>query len=299
MTENTPLWRVALPLRAQLGEGLHWDARRQHLWMVDIHGRKVMRWALDAEHVDTWSLPQRVGWVLPEPDRETVLLGLQEGIARTVLEADVATPKLQWIVRPFDGRPYMRLNDAKRDAHGRIWFGSLNNDDESRANGSLFRLDPDGAWCEVDQGYTVANGPALSPDGRTLLHTDSGRRIIYAFDLDPVSGSLTNKRCWKTFIDSEGYPDGMCFDAQGCIWVAHWGGSCISRFEPTGRLLKRVALPASQITNVCFAGPRLDRLFVATAAVGLDTERGSVSGHLLEVLDMQGVTGLLTTFQLG
>lgn len=289
MTETTQPWRVALPLRAQLGEGLHWDARRQRLWMVDIHGCKVMRWALDAEHVDTWSLPQRVGWVLPEPDRDSVLLGLQEGIARTVLETDAATPDLEWLARPFEGRPYMRLNDAKRDAAGRIWFGSLNNDDESRADGSLFRLDPDGSWREVDVGYTVANGPAISADGRRLLHTDSGRRTIYAFDLDPATGELSHRRVWIRFTAADGYPDGMTFDDQGFVWVAHWGAACVSRLTPDGHCVRRVALPTPEISNVCFAGPTLERMFVSSASpAGSSSEQ---AGNLFEVQVSENAAG--------
>lgn len=127
-----------------------------------------------------------------------------------------------------------------------------------------------------------------------MLHTDSGRRTIYAFDLDASAGQLSNKRVWKVFTEAEGYPDGMCFDAEGCVWVAHWGGGCVSRFDMDGTLLNRVSLPTSNVTNVCFGGVGLDRLFVSTARVGLTPEQLQAqpdAGNLFEIVN-PGVKGL-------
>jgi len=57
-------WHVALEVNAELGEGLHWDFERQRLWMVDIHGRRVMCWNPASPDWDEWAMPQRVGWVI-------------------------------------------------------------------------------------------------------------------------------------------------------------------------------------------------------------------------------------------
>jgi xylono-1,5-lactonase len=113
-----------------------------------------------------------------------LLLGLQGGFAL----ADRADPtRFEWLHQPFLHNPALRLNDAKADATGAVWAGSLNNDDESRPDGCLFRLGPDGDLSVVDTGYTVANGPAINADSTLMLHTDSGRRTIYAFDLDVMT----------------------------------------------------------------------------------------------------------------
>ena len=45
------------------------------------------------------------------------------------------------------------------------------------------RFSADGRYAVLDTGYRVANGPAFSPDGSVVYHTDSARREIYAFDL--------------------------------------------------------------------------------------------------------------------
>jgi len=280
---SKPEHRLALPIKAQLLEGLHWDALSNKLWGVDIHGRLLWCWDLQGSAYQSWAMPQRVGWVIPERGSARLLLGMQEGFAL----ADSANPtQLQWVQRPFDGNAALRLNDAKADSTGAVWAGSLNNDDESRSDGCLYRLACNGQVSVVDTGYTVANGPAIRADGKLMLHTDSGRRTIYAFDLDESSGTLGNKRIWKTFADREGYPDGMCFDADGCVWVAHWGAGCVSRFAQSGELLLRISISASHVTNLCFAGVRLDRLFVSTARIGLKPEQLELepeAGSLFEI----------------
>jgi D-xylonolactonase len=285
-------YRVAIEVRAELGEGLHWDEARDRLWMVDIHGRRLIRWQPDAPQWEEWPMPQRISWILPQTGSGTAWLGLQEGIAS--VDADQPTHLREWIVRPFEPGSSMRLNDAKRDSSGALWCGSLDNDDESRAAGSFYRLGPDRGWTVLESGYMVPNGPAISPDERTLLHSDSARRTIYAYDLDVIGGQVARRRVWKRFDPNEGYPDGMTFDAQGSVWVAHWGGSCISRFDVKGRLMRRICLPAAQITNVCFGGSQRNRLFASSASVGhglAQKQQQPLAGSLFEILDTDDATG--------
>jgi xylono-1,5-lactonase len=251
---------------------------------VDIHGQQVHAYGLRGGTRTTWAAPQKVGWLIRAG--QAWVAGLQEGMARVVL-GDAGQMEIQaWISRPFGARASMRLNDAKADRQGRIWAGSLDNDAEGEPHGALYCLGTDGQLRTVDTGYCVANGPAISPDGQLLLHTDSVKKTIYAFDLDETAGTLANKRVWAVLGDADGYPDGMNFDAEGCLWLAHWGAGCVSRWAPDGRMLAKVALPASQVTNVTFGGANLDRLFVTTARVGLSDARLAaepLAGGLFEI----------------
>lgn len=293
-------WQVLTEDRAHLGEGLHWDGGRGVLWWVDIQQRRVWRWSLEpgADPI-ACNMPQRVGWVLPTRGRDgdardTMLLGLQAGVVRWDPDR-AALDEGSWI-RPWPEGTALRLNDAKADRWGRVWAGSLNPDDEQRPDGSFMHIDPERGTVQVlDPGYCVANGPALHPDGRLLLHTDSVQRTIFAFDIvDGEAGVVANKRVWMRLQGAEGYPDGMNFDADGCLWLAHWGGACVSRYAPDGRLLRRVPLPTDHITNVCFGGPGLDRLFVTSASAGLTPSQRAaqpLAGALFEI-DAAGVRGL-------
>lgn len=278
--------RPLLELRAQLGEGLHWDATRGCLWLVDIEGQRLIRWVPGAARWDEWDTPQRLGWVLPRLRGDELVLGFAQGMARALIDGN--SLEWSWIRRPYESQPWMRLNDAKMDSYGTIWAGSMNQRDETSADGCLLRLRTDGNLTCIDSGYAVPNGPAIRADGRLMLHTDSARRVIYAFDLNVSDGSVSNKREWRRFGPDEGSPDGMCFDRDGCVWVAHWGAGCVCRYGTDGRLLRRVPMPATLVTNVCFCGPGLARLVVTTARRGLDAgqlAREPLAGSLFEVLD--------------
>jgi len=144
----------------------------------------------------------------------------------------------------------------------------------------------------VDEGYKVTNGPTFSPDQKVMYHTDSGPGTVYRFDLSP-EGELSNKQVWLQFTGDMGSPDGMTTDAEGYVWIAHWGGSRVSRWSPDAKLDREIRLPAPQITSVTFGGAGLDRMFVTSAAKGLDRAKETFAGALFEV-DTGGVRGLPT-----
>ena len=160
---------------------------------------------------------------------------------------------------------------------------------EENAIGTLYRLSPSGEWQVVDSGYVVPNGPAFSPCGEWLYHTDSALRTIYRFKLgaDGAPDSAHDREVFIRFTEEDGYPDGMTTDAEGFLWVAHWDGGRITRFAPDGTRVRSIELPARRITNIAFAGENLERMFVTSAAKDLpDSE---FDGALFEV--EAGVTG--------
>jgi sugar lactone lactonase YvrE len=93
---------------------------------------------------------------------------------------------------------------------------------------------------------------------------------VHQYDL-AASGDLSNHRVFARF-DAEGwgYPDGLTCDISGCVWIAHWGASRVSRFSPRGEILDIIHLPVAQPTSCTFGGPELNRLFITTASQGLD-----------------------------
>jgi D-xylonolactonase len=249
---------------AQLGEGPVWHEAQRRLYFVDIYGPAIH--ALDPEDGSRWhwTMPVAIGWLLPHEDGRSFWAGFRDGFARLWLEPVL---RIEYVARLHREQPNLRLNDAKRDRCGRIWAGSMDDADPSRPVGRLYCLKPDGTWFIADDGYHICNGPTFSPDGRTLYHTDSWLRRIYAYDLDD-HGGLSQRRVWRKFEEDEGLPDGMCTDAEGSIWVAHWGGSRVSRFAANGNLQLSIPLPASQITSCTLVDGR--RLFVTSARRGLN-----------------------------
>ena len=282
--------RCVWPAGALLGEGPLWSPRDAAVWFVDIRGSRLLRWdpadgGQGGGHGGgqgggrrEWPMDEACCWLVERADGDGFLAGLRSRFVH--LRLDGGRPVIAAeIARPEADLPGNRFNDAKADAWGRVWAGSM--DDAGAApTGSLYRIDADGTVTRADGPYTVANGPATSPDGRTLYHTDSAARTVYAFDLG-ADGVLSRKRVHIRFGDADGYPDGMTCDAEGGLWIAHWDGGRVSRFHPDGSLDRAVALPVSRVTSCVFGGPGLDRLFVTTAA--FERAHEPLAGGLFEI----------------
>lgn len=268
--------------RDRLGEGPVWADRLQEVVWVDILGRQVHRLEPESGAVRSVQVDDLVGWVLPRQDHDSFIAGFRDGFA--VLDIESGQHQHLGILEPE--RPTNRLNDAKVDAWSRIWAGTKDDTDQ-QASGALYCLAPDLTWSRADDGYLVTNGPTFSADGRTMYHSDSARRTIFAFDFDD-EGTIVSRREWLRFEDEWGYPDGMTTDAQGCLWIAHWAGARVSRFSPEGQLMQSIPLPATNITSCTFAGLSLDRMFVTSSNLGCEDE--ALAGALFEI--DPGVRGL-------
>lgn len=273
------VWRVIPRVeRDLLGEGLLWSARENAVFWTDIIGKRLWRLSLDDESVRHWEMPEMTGWII-EREAGGFIVGLQSGFHRLTLDPW----QIERVANPHPERPGNRLNDAKADRHGRIWAGSMSVSSGPPsgwpATGALYRLDPDGAITVHDDGLTIANGPAISPDGTTLFHTDSAPGIVYRFALRP-DGELGPREQHLSFDPGDGAPDGMTCDSDGGLWVAFYGGGRVARFDAAGRFDREIVLPTPRITNVVFAGAALDRMFITSSGEGLDAP---LAGGLFEV----------------
>jgi sugar lactone lactonase YvrE len=250
---------------ALLGEGPVWVARDAALYWLDIHGRRLLAYFPADGTSREWPLPLRLTALAPCRDGGFVG-GSERGFVRLAEPGGEVIP----LGEPEPDLPDNRGNDGKVDPFGHFWLGTMH-DPEWERTGSLYRLDPDLSWQRVATGYMVPNGPAFSPDGQWLYHTDSSDRTIFRFPLTP-HGALGRREVFAQFEGSHGYPDGMTIDAEGCLWVAFWDGWCLRRFAPTGEQVGEVDLPVQRPTSCAFGGPGLDQLFVTSARVGLPAD---------------------------
>lgn len=266
------------PIAARLGEGPLWSARERAVWFVDIKGRCIHRYDASARTTRTWQAPQDVGFIVAASG-ERFICGLKSGLYRFAPE----NGGFQLIAPVDHDRPRNRLNDAHVDAAGRLWFGTMD-DDEVNPTGALYRFDARGLH-RCDDGYVITNGPATSPDGRTLYHIDTLERVIYSFDLS-AGGSLSARRVFARVTEPDGYPDGPAVDAEGCVWIGLYGGWGVNRYSPQGELLNKLPLPVANCTKPLFGGEDLRTLYVTSAWKGLAAEQRaqqSLAGGLFAV----------------
>ncbi len=163
----------------------------------------------------------------------------------------------RYLHQPEPDQPGNRFNDGRCDAAGRFWAGSMDFACQD-PTGALYRYDPDGTCTLHDEGFAVTNGPAW-PGGQEggMFFNDTVQGRTYRYDFDAASGRLSNRTLWKRWSPEEGVPDGMTADAEGRLWIAHWGGSCVTCHDPaTAQELARIDLPVSQVTHCAFGGPR-------------------------------------------
>jgi sugar lactone lactonase YvrE len=269
--------------RDRVGEGPLWSAHERALYWVDILAPRLNRLDLETDVIQSWDMPELIGWVIEREKCDGFVAGLKSGFVFLEFDPLRITP----IASPEPELPANRLNDAKADPRGCIWAGTMPMDGAA-PDGALYRLHPDGQLTRVDHGYRIPNGPAFSPDGRWLYHADSALRVVYRYAIRD-EGSLSGREDFIRFEGGWGLPDGMTVDADGHLWIAHWGGGAVSRFTPDGRRQRSIELPASQISSCTFAGENLERMFVTSAAEGVDEDYG---GALFEV--NAGCLGLRT-----
>lgn len=258
------------PAGARLGEGALWSPREQSLYWVDILACRLHRYHPASVTRTTWSFSEEISALAERAHAPGLIVTMRRGFA---LFDPAAGSEPHYLHQPEPALPGNRFNDGKCDAQGRFWGGTMDFDCVA-PTGALYRYDPDGRCTRHDEGFAVTNGPTWSADGRTLYFNDTVYGRVYAYDFDGATGTLSNKRLWLAFAAGDGVPDGMTTDAAGRLWIAHWGGACISCHDPvSAQELCRVSLPTRHVTNCAFGGPDLRTLFITTARSGLTPEQ--------------------------
>jgi sugar lactone lactonase YvrE len=192
-----------------------------------------------------------------------------------------------------------RFNDGKCDPAGRLLAGTMDMDEKS-ASGNLYSLETGKPPRKLLDGIRISNGLAWSPDYKIFYFIDTPTRQVRAFDYDLETGNISSPRVVVEIPPTMGFPDGMTSDMDGNLWIALWGGSRVSKWNPlTGQKEAEIAIPAPHVTSCVFGGPRRDILYVTTARVGLDEatlEANPLSGGLFHI---QTQTEGMPTFEFG
>jgi L-arabinonolactonase len=277
-----------LDVHNYLGESPIWSVEEQALYWINCEQPpELHRWQYTSGKHDRWPMPARVGGLVLRTHGR-----LQLALADGMYDFSPADGGLSLRVRsPLP--EHVCLHECQCDRQGRLWVGSYDHHftptTRDAKGGAFFRLDKE-VLTSVIAGISVANGLAFSPDGRVMYATDAPTRLVEAFDLDPVTGSLSNRRPFVKLNDGEGFADGATVDAAGGYWLAAVGAGALRRYHPDGRLDRVITLPFSNPTKPAFGGPGLDILYITSTQLKLGLPTGEGNGGLYAF--KPGVRGL-------
>ncbi|MWV40914.1 SMP-30/gluconolactonase/LRE family protein [Natrialba sp. INN-245] len=269
--------------RAHTGEGPLWHPDDRRLYWVDIPAGELYGYdpARDEYELvyETDGVP--IGGYTIEEDG-ALLLFTHGTVSRLEPGDDIAQPVVE-----IDAET--RFNDVIADPEGRVFCGTMPGDDEL---GDLYRLEPDGTATVVIESVDIPNGMGFSRNLETFYVTESEAHAVYAFDYDRETGALTNRRTFLETADGDGVPDGMTVDADDHVWSARWDGGRAVRYDPDGRDVDTIDLPARKVASVTFGGPTYEDLYLTTALTDGDREtEGDGAGAVFRVPDV-GVSGV-------
>ena len=144
------------------------------------------------------------------------------------------------------------------------------NEKRDAPSAALMRIDAAGNMTEAFRGFTISNGVAWSPDGRTMYHSDTPAHVVRAFDYDVASGAMSNERVFRQWNGETDRPDGAAVDSAGNYWSAFYRGGKVVQISPGGETLAEFPVPAMCPTMCAFGGPDLRTLYVTSARGGRD-----------------------------
>ena len=259
-------------------EGPRWHDSK--LWFSDMQGLHVM--TLEAtgkveQIIEVKGSPSGLGW-LPDGRLQVVSM-LDRRLLRLDPEGLVEVADLRHLAS-------FHCNDMVVDKQGRAYIGNFGFDFAANAPvepAEIVLVTPDGNARVVAEDVLFPNGTVITPDGQMLIVAETFGNCLTAFDIEQ-DGSLTNRRIWAKL---EGmFPDGICLDAEGAIWVAAPHPGEVMRVLKGGDITHRVNV--STRPYACMLGGD-DRctLFVCTAGSAIPEEVSAMPGGKIETVKVE------------
>lgn len=278
--------QIAVDHKSVVGECPIWHPFDKKLYWIDIPEGIIFRYDPETGNHEEFYSGEVIGGFTIQEDG-SLLLFLERGAVKILKDGETSTV-IDEIYEELD----TRFNDVIADPEGRVFCGTIPAKDNKAR---LYRLDTDGSITKILDGIGLSNGMGFTPDRKQMYFTDSPGGKIYLFDYDLETGKIKNQRMFVTVPESEGVPDGMTVDKEGCIWSARWDGGCLIRYKPDGKEDLRIQFPAKKISSVTFGGKDYRDIYVTTAGGDKREEEGPDAGALFYLnLDIQGVPEFLS-----
>lgn len=248
------------------GEGPVWDPGAECLFWTDSGGDQIFYGTEHDSHSREFSKGVHAASLTLHVQGGLMLCG-REGFYHLSNEGE-----LRMVCNVCDDVAVTNINDIIADPLGRVFGGQeVFSQNEEYKTGYLFRVDTNSQAKIVEEGLHISNGMGFNPSLDKFYLVDTIPRNIYEYDYDIRTGDISNRKVLITLDRDDGLPDGMTVDAEGFIWVARWFGSGLSRYDPDGKLERKIKIPAAQTSSLTFGGKEYNEIFVTSAAVQWET----------------------------
>ncbi len=268
-------------------EGIVFD-RQGNGYISDTQHGTVYKIILPEGKVELWATTQAPNGHKILPDGTHLLAD-----KAAVLHLDVNGKFISNASSECDGKPLRSPNDISLDLkNGGFYFSDPGGSNAGNPIGTLHYVDEKGKTYLIADSLAFPNGVVLRPDGKSLLLGESEYNRIWEFEVI-APGKLGRKKLFADLPKKSrpeqinNAPDGMCLDAEGNLFVAHYGMQTVQVLNKDGKLLRSYSGGNLTTSNVAFAGKNMNELYV-TGALG---DERTTKGGLFR-LDLKGVEGL-------
>jgi len=237
-------------------EGPRWHEGR--LWFSDFYAHEVIAVDMAGQRetiVKVPGQPSGLGWT---PEGRLLVVSMTD---RRLLRLD---PDGLVEVADLSALANYHCNDMVVDGDGGAYVGNFgfNSHDGSEFKAAdLIRVDPDGGVSVAAEGLAFPNGSVITPDGDTLIVGETRGNILSAWDRAP-DGGLSNRRVWANL--GGGFPDGICLDANGAVWVADPRNKETIRVLEGGAVTDRISTGEMGSFACMLGGSERRTLFICT-----------------------------------
>ena len=262
-------------------EGPRWHDDR--LWFSDMQGLHVMTVDIKGQSekiVEVKNSPSGLGWL---PDGRLLVVSMTD---RRLLRLD---PGGLVEIANLGELASFHCNDMVVDKLGRAYIGNFGFDLAANMPvepAEIVLVTPDGTARVVAEELYFPNGSVITPDDQTLIVAETWGNCLTAFDIEP-DGALKNRRTWARL--PEVYPDGICLDRDGAIWVTAPHPGEVIRVQEGGNITRRFKVTTKPYACM-LGGPERRMLFICTAGSSDPNEARAESNGKIEFIEVE-VTG--------
>ncbi|MCC5894190.1 MAG: SMP-30/gluconolactonase/LRE family protein [Alkalibacterium sp.] len=239
-------------------EGPVWDSEAHLIYCVSIPDQIIYRIDPVTTEMRSYKTNGPVGAVVL--DKEGMLLSAEKN---GIYSIHPETKERTFVTHP-NSDERMRYNDGKMLPNGQFLIGTMGDPDVIDNAATLYVIEGEETK-EVLTGLTISNGIGWTEDGQFIYHIDTPtrqvKRYAYHSDTKTVSDEVVVAE-----IPGDSFPDGMCVDLDGMLWVAEYGGSKVCKWNPeTGEKEIEIPMPVTNVTSCCLGGENLEYLYITTA----------------------------------